>query len=74
MLHWLRSERAGSDWAGWEQNRGMEPVSKGKTISTSKQLKEFQGFIEKSGKRDSYADIGVLDSNQDLKFITTIHC
>lgn len=21
QLHWLRSERAGSDWACWEQNR-----------------------------------------------------
>lgn len=32
-----------------------------KPIGARKHLKEFQVFIEKSVKRDNYADVGVLD-------------
>lgn len=44
-----------------------------KHMKTVERISRFHRKVWKE-KRDSYADVDVLDSNQDLKFITTIHC
>lgn len=56
-----------------ERNGASEQREDYKHMKTVERISRFHRKVWKE-KRDSYADVGVLDSNQDLKFITTIHC